>query len=334
MTPIRTLIIKDSEVDALFLLAQLRRGKFDPTYERVDSAERFSQALGRQTWDIIFCDLSLGQFDLAEAVRMVRERGLSLPFIVVAGVEDEAMRTSALEAGANDFISKGQAERLISSVGRELREYRLNEQFRRAMASLRRSELRFHLFYEQAPLPYQVLDAEGYVEDINPAWLNLLGFSREQVLGRWFGSFLLRGQADLFRQQLAELQRAEALKVEFLLTDAHGGGVKVIAYGRTVPDEQGCYAQSCWLMYEHSWLERAREPVLPVPASPPDTGAPIPSPSSLMPICMSCKKIRDQSGGWHPIEAFIKQHVEVEFTHGVCPDCIPKLFPDLTLDRA
>lgn len=49
----------------------------------------------------------------------------------------------------------------------------------------------------------------------------------------------------------------------------------------------------------------------------------------FLPICASCKKIRDDNGYWRQIEAYIKEHSEAEFSHGLCPDCVKKLYPDL-----
>ena len=51
--------------------------------------------------------------------------------------------------------------------------------------------------------------------------------------------------------------------------------------------------------------------------------------SGLLPICASCKKIRDDKGYWNQIETFIRDHSEAEFSHGICPDCARKLYPDL-----
>ena len=50
--------------------------------------------------------------------------------------------------------------------------------------------------------------------------------------------------------------------------------------------------------------------------------------SGLLPICASCKKIRDDKGYWNHIESYIKNHSEAEFSHGICPDCAQKLYPD------
>ena len=48
----------------------------------------------------------------------------------------------------------------------------------------------------------------------------------------------------------------------------------------------------------------------------------------MLPICASCKKIRDDTGYWNKMETYIAQHAEVDFSHGICPDCIIKLYPE------
>ena len=49
--------------------------------------------------------------------------------------------------------------------------------------------------------------------------------------------------------------------------------------------------------------------------------------SGMLPICASCKKVRDDRGYWTQIEAYISDHSEAEFSHGICPDCGDKLYP-------
>jgi PAS domain-containing protein len=54
--------------------------------------------------------------------------------------------------------------------------------------------------------------------------------------------------------------------------------------------------------------------------------------SGLLPICASCKKIRDDKGYWQQIEAYIRDHSEAHFSHGICPECAKKLYPDFFTD--
>ena len=50
--------------------------------------------------------------------------------------------------------------------------------------------------------------------------------------------------------------------------------------------------------------------------------------TGLLPICSSCKKVRDDKGYWSQIEMFLRDHAEVEFSHSICPDCAKELYPD------
>jgi K+-sensing histidine kinase KdpD len=53
--------------------------------------------------------------------------------------------------------------------------------------------------------------------------------------------------------------------------------------------------------------------------------------SGLLPICSSCKKIRDSEGYWEQIEQYIRSHSEAEFSHGICPECMKKLYPEFSV---
>lgn len=55
--------------------------------------------------------------------------------------------------------------------------------------------------------------------------------------------------------------------------------------------------------------------------------------SGFLPICASCKKIRDDQGYWSQVEEYIRQHSDAEFSHGICPDCAAKLYPDFVLNK-
>jgi len=48
----------------------------------------------------------------------------------------------------------------------------------------------------------------------------------------------------------------------------------------------------------------------------------------ILPVCASCKRIRDEQNRWQPIESYIRDRSEAEFSHGICPDCALKLYPE------
>jgi hypothetical protein len=53
----------------------------------------------------------------------------------------------------------------------------------------------------------------------------------------------------------------------------------------------------------------------------------------LLPICASCKNVRDDEGYWHQVETYMKQHAGMEFSHSICPDCRVRLYPTLGQTR-
>lgn len=54
--------------------------------------------------------------------------------------------------------------------------------------------------------------------------------------------------------------------------------------------------------------------------------------SGLLPICASCKRVRDDTGYWNQIDVYIRSHADVQFSHGICPECMARLYPDVEAD--
>jgi CheY-like chemotaxis protein len=98
-TPLRVLIVEDSEDDTLLIVRELRRGGYDPTFERVDTPGAMSAAIAQQTWDIIIADYHLPRFSGLAALMLMQEGGLDLPFIIVSGTIGEETAVAAMKAG-------------------------------------------------------------------------------------------------------------------------------------------------------------------------------------------------------------------------------------------
>jgi len=138
--PIRVLIVEDSEDDAVLMLLELRRNGYEPTSERVESAEAMSAALDRQTWDLIFSDYAMPRFSMSTALTMMQEKGLDLPFIVVSGAIGEEAAVAAMRAGAHDYVMKGNIARLAPVVERELRETEMRRERKRVEEELKAAQ--------------------------------------------------------------------------------------------------------------------------------------------------------------------------------------------------
>ena len=119
--PLRVLIVEDREDDAELLLRELRRGGFDPAFERVETTEAMSAAL-EKPWDIVISDWAMPHFSAEAALSLAQKSGLNLPFIIVSGTVGEEAAVTAMRAGAHDFMIKGKFMRLLPAIERELRE--------------------------------------------------------------------------------------------------------------------------------------------------------------------------------------------------------------------
>jgi two-component sensor histidine kinase/DNA-binding response OmpR family regulator len=120
--PLRVLIVEDSEDDTILVMRELKKGGFEPIFERVDAPEPFSTALARQPWDIIIADHSMPHFSGLKALQLLKDSGHDVPFIIVSGAIGEDVAVSAMKAGAHDYVMKDSLARLGPAVQRELKE--------------------------------------------------------------------------------------------------------------------------------------------------------------------------------------------------------------------
>jgi CheY-like chemotaxis protein len=135
---LRILLVEDVEDDALLLVRELRKGGIDPDYARVETAEELRTALAKGRWDAVFADYSLPSFTGLDALRILQEKGLDLPFILVSGVIGEEQAVEALKAGGHDFILKGRYARLVPALERAMRDAALRHERRQTAEELSR----------------------------------------------------------------------------------------------------------------------------------------------------------------------------------------------------
>src|SRR5581483_2473638 len=138
---IRLLLIEDSERDAARLGMELRRGGYQTEITRIETAARLREELARgSAFDLVICDYCLPAFSAPDALKIFRESGLDVPFIVVSGVVGEDIAVEMMRSGAQDYVLKENLARLVPAVARELRE--VSERGGRRRRSSRRSCIR------------------------------------------------------------------------------------------------------------------------------------------------------------------------------------------------
>jgi len=122
MTPLRLLLIDDSDDDAALVVRQLSRAGYSVSAQRVDTPETLAQALSAQQWDLAIADYSMPRFNGVAALTLVREHAPELPLIFVSGTITDDDVARAMRLGAQDYIPKGDLARLVPTVDRQLQE--------------------------------------------------------------------------------------------------------------------------------------------------------------------------------------------------------------------
>src|SRR5678815_3526966 len=115
----------------------LKQGGYDLTSERVDTPESMRAALDRQSWDMVISDYVMPRFSGFAALRILQEKQLDLPFIIVSGHIGEETAVAAMKAGAHDYLMKDRLARLVPAVERELREADIRRARKQSEESLR-----------------------------------------------------------------------------------------------------------------------------------------------------------------------------------------------------
>lgn len=179
--PVRVLILEDQPSDAELALLELRRAGYAPECERVDTEKDFLEKL-KGDFDIILSDYSMPQFDGMRALRLLKQRGLEIPFILVSGTMGEETAVGAMKEGASDYLLKDRLARLGPAVAQALEQTKLRRDREQAEEATRASEQRFALFMDNLP-------GFAWIKDGNRRYVYANQSLRHRVMGGrdWFG---------------------------------------------------------------------------------------------------------------------------------------------------
>jgi PAS domain S-box-containing protein len=238
------LSLEDSERDFEIIRYQLTEAGLNFNITQVERENEFAGSLRNNNYDIILADFNLPGFDAFGALKLCSELCPDVPFICVSGSIGEETAIELLKSGAVDYVLKDRPERLPSAISRALDEASKKETLRRAQRALKESEERFQILFNKAPLGYQSLDSDGKFIEVNQQWLDTLGYTREKVIGKWFGDFLSSLYQDSFRERFPVFKAIGRVHSEYEMVHMNGNLLFISFEERIGYDSHGEFLQT------------------------------------------------------------------------------------------
>ncbi|MCX6120741.1 MAG: PAS domain S-box protein [Ignavibacteriales bacterium] len=179
-TPLRVLIVEDSEIDAELVLRQLKKAGYSVHHERVETAKDMKGALENQKWDLVISDYTLSRFNAPAALALLQKTKLDIPFIVVSGTIGEEDAVELMKAGAHDYLMKDKLARLVPVVRREFAEVQMRQEHKK----VEEESLLLVQAVKSTRDCISITDLENKILFVNDSFLATYGYSEAELLGK------------------------------------------------------------------------------------------------------------------------------------------------------
>ena len=191
---------------------------------------------------------------------------------------------------------------------------------------------KFDRFFRMNAAPMAVSSHDRTFSDVNDAFLETLGYTRNEVIGKTSHELGLFVDPDE-QNQMAEMIRehGRVTNVELQLRTKSGK----IRWGLFSGDLIECHGKTYFLtvMIDVTKRKKTADKLKKSNHRLTTLLAEIKTLRGIVPICANCKKIRDDKGYWTQVEAYVSRHTDAQFSHGICPECMKKLYPEYCRDE-
>jgi PAS domain S-box-containing protein len=196
---------------------------------------------------------------------------------------------------------------------------------RRAQEALRKSEREYRTLFENANDCIMIFELENEtILDVNPKACETYGFSRDELIGMSLKKLtrnVARGEEGLQRL----LQTGSCRDYETVHIRKDGTEMNILANSAIIERDGRKVVLS--IDRDDTGRIRAQAEREHLIAELTDALAKIKTLTGILPICASCKKIRDEGGEWIAIESYVRDRSQADFSHGICPECARRLYP-------
>ncbi len=276
--------------------------------------------------DLILMDINLGkgEMDGAEAAQIILGEK-EVPVIFLSNyIHPEALQKIKKIASYGYIVKDSGETILITSIEMAFKLYEANQK-------LKESEEKYRAIFENAVEGIFQTTPEGKFISANPALAKMFGYdSPEELMGSVsdIGGQLYGDHEKRSEHLIILNQKGMVNKFEARMHRKDGSIFWISINTGTVRDHIGkplYYEGFAVDITKHKEAEEERDRLV---LELKDALSQVKTLSGLLPICASCKKIENNKGCWEEMEVYIRDHSEADFSHGICPECAEKLYPE------
>ena len=324
---LRILIVEDNPADADFI--QEMMPETGPVRFQFESVSRLSEAIARMERkgiDLILLDLSLPDSLGLPTLHQVRRAAPEVPVVVLSGNNDQDLAVTAVQAGAQDYLVKGQinGNRLVRAARYALERKRLED-------ALRQSAERHLSILRTAMDGFWRVDMQARLLEINQTYCQMSGYTEQELLAMKISDLEAVESMSDTAAHLKKVMEHGAGRFESSHRRKDGTCFPVEVSVQYQPVEGGVLVVFLRDITERKRTADERERLI---GELQKALAEVKTLSGLLPICAGCKKIRDSENYWHQVDSYVTKHTNVIFSHGLCPDCVKRLYPELAEPEA
>ncbi len=276
--------------------------------------------------DVVLTDLKMPRKDGIEVMKIIREQSPDTPMVVVSGAGKQEDIIKALRMGAKDYITKPiqDLEMIHHVIRKALENKRLIEENKLYRKQLEKSEARYRTITEQIAEGVFTVDSQENLTFTNQAFCNMLGYSSKRLSTMNLKDLSTKDSFNIIEQQTTSRRKGHTGRYEIQMIDSKKAFVHVELACSPLLDDRNQYNGAIAVVRDITKLIELRKQYQKFLKQ---QGV---KSKDMLAICANCKSVRDEKSGWIQVEEFF---ADVVFSHGICPDCCEKLYPDFDLSE-
>lgn len=310
----KMLLVEDNPMDQIAFAHAIRNNGLPYDYQIVPSVTEALRIMDDMQFDIVISDFNLGDGTALDVINGAKE----LPVVITTGSGDEEIAVNAMKHGACDYLIKDDKHnylKMLPVIVEHAISYKktvlLTKMLTQTIMGVRDSIC--------------ITDLNDQIIFANSAFCKMYGCQNgSQVIGKKCSEISremgirsaesINGNSQSLNDEYSYIRNDDTMFVvsssETVIRDEKNMEIAIARVSRDITAKKKAEREREKLLIE---LQEALRKVKML--------------SGLLPICSSCKKIRDERGDWKILEEYIIKHSEADFSHGLCSECAEKLYP-------